>query len=816
MTEGAKRDALESIYRASKELADRKRKSPETRDEELEYLEKAYEAATLLGKTSRRATLAMHLANLLLLKGDVVRVTEILQKARGLIPADDVRQYWIGLILIQALSYRNLWDEALAAVEFTEKSLATGPENDRKRVTLEGRRGQVYLRMGILDQAASWTIGAWTKADAHRDDADWLTTRAQLSVFRADLRAATENYSLLEQEIEETLLNDDYRTRPSARSSLLLRSGIALVHLERDATDREPRAAKVLEEVSLDPATLATERREAIAWLSYIDYHAGDYDSSRNRIDQLEKEESLAGGAHDSPDRKAFIAALSIRLDLRTNQDKEQIDSSRRKLVEAYEQILSDWRSNRPRAGGFGFLQFAKTRAILSELIRVTVEVDQDPDQALLYLIQAQELGTLARSLPTEQTNVAKVKERLLGPSEGMLVFLPATDESHVFSITREKTHHDYLPTRDILMRKKEHFLSLLLRPPQPDEDVKGRRARIQGILPTSKEVGSLLLPPELQQRISQWSEITIVGLDVLGYLPFECLLLEDDTFLGLTKPLSYLPSLPVGLALLQRRQQRGFTQGLEDALEFFFLLGPKHGERARKIHNDVMSLKVSEIDRQRLFRPFKRYDQYSEEAATFDTLLEESARSAQAWLILAHGIHDYSREQSGGLILAATETDDGLVFADRLESLNPPPLAVLLACAAGRGPGRSGDPGASDLGGSLLSRGTDTVVLPVSHLAYRPTVELAVTFLDQVAGGVTPAKALLAARKELTKGEVIPDPFAFGLLHVRGLGHFPALVKKEKNADRPWVLWGAGAGILVLVLGAYGLGRRQSESKSG
>src|SRR6185436_4004578 len=56
------------------------------------------------------------------------------------------------------------------------------------------------------------------------------------------------------------------------------------------------------------------------------------------------------------------------------------------------------------------------------------------------------------------------------------------------------------------------------------------------------------------------WKGVYVVGADLLGGVPFECLRVKGRE-LGTTAALAYLPSIPVGLAL--SRMQAGSAKGL-------------------------------------------------------------------------------------------------------------------------------------------------------------------------------------------------------------------------------------------------------------
>src|SRR5262249_53621798 len=70
-----------------------------------------------------------------------------------------------------------------------------------------------------------------------------------------------------------------------------------------------------------------------------------------------------------------------------------------------------------------------------------------------------------------------------------------------------------------------------------------------------AQESADVLLPPLLRRSLAGWSSVAIVGLESLGYLPFELLPGPDGRRLGTTHAVTYLPSLPVGVWLAEHRR---------------------------------------------------------------------------------------------------------------------------------------------------------------------------------------------------------------------------------------------------------------------
>ena len=148
---------------------------------------------------------------------------------------------------------------------------------------------------------------------------------------------------------------------------------------------------------------------------------------------------------------------------------------------------------------------------------------------------------------------------------------------------------------------------------------------------------------------------------------------------------------------------------------------------------------------------------------------------------MIAHGVHDGSRERPAGLVLAsaaggegAAEATGAVAWCEDLERSTIAPCVVLASCGAARGPLRRGDDGIAGLAGALHAGGARAVVLSRSDVEYRATLRLVAAFLARVADGAAPAEALRAARAELLRDRSCDPAAALGVF-LTGLGAEPA-----------------------------------------
>ena len=98
-----------------------------------------------------------------------------------------------------------------------------------------------------------------------------------------------------------------------------------------------------------------------------------------------------------------------------------------------------------------------------------------------------------------------------------------------------------------------------------------------------------------------------------------------------------------------------------------------------------------------------------------------------------------------------------------------------LSSCGSGRGPRRVGDDSLTHLGGAFLTAGARAVVLSPNAVALDTTLALMTHVHEHLAGGMSPASALRAARVELAEQQGPLEAFYLAQFTVVGLGHRPA-----------------------------------------
>jgi len=721
---------------------------------------------------------------------------------------------WVLLDLAVALRLAGEWTEALDAFAGAERAL-TGDtaEAEAARVAVHGEKGQMLADLGLLDLGhrefereteAAAGLGAPARLGAvlHRVAYDLAVMDFSGAAERA--RAALEEPDLI-------------AAHASARGSLLLLRGIAESRLARADRDGLLAAASTLGAALGEAAMDGPTRLRAEVSLAWVETALGRLEDS----ERLLRAASERAARLEKPQETAEIRALEGRVARERAPGgglRPFLDASRG----AYRRVLDEWASVPLRPGGIGFLHFADRRRVLSELILLAIAAEGaeiGARAALDDLLAAQALGSIARSAALEPGSLESARSRLTSASTGLLVYLPAPERSHLFVIDPALCVHVALAPSFEIERRVDDVSAATEHRPARTRDGSIDGADVERAAAAARKLADLLIPAEIRETVASWSAVRIVGADLLGWPAFECLPLAGDRPLGFDLAVSYLPSIPLGISMTEKAGARRPRSA--EGLDLCVVAAPLAGAPVAERWPSLAPVRLDEIDGERLLEPFApdRRRSWTGAEATKLVLADQAVASARVLNILAHGVRVDDRERPVHLVLSPSgEDDDGLLGCDEVEALRVPPIVLLSACGAARGPLRRGDEGIGHLGGAFLKAGASAVILSRADLDLEATVSLVAAFNRSLAGlGRSPAEALRDARREVAGRPRFAHPYYFALLHLVGLGDvrlFP-----EGGEESPLVpalrAIAAGAAIAVGAACVVALRRRRSRAKT-
>lgn len=658
------------------------------------------------------------------------------------------------------------------ALEFVDTGLRiageSGPEPagdsvHHLRAYLHGQRVEVLLELSLAHAANRHLDLEKQSAEASSSDPEKLHVAPLL--HRLDSFLAFQMHRRLENKARTELAKS---WDAGDRALIELRLAIGLADLEYAIHDSaRAREARELFEGLLRRSEEEdfTQALRCETWLLELDIREGLLNEARERSARLLAEfEETTIGEHNRPmtDLRSLFAGLRARLHLALapSLDAEARESmlvnSRFELQREFEGMLTRWEANTPlREAGIAFLGRRSRRLVVSQLIQhehaLRSKREEAAATALEYVLRIQEMGTFARQANFQSRSLDQVQEALCDDDHGLLVYLPSDAKGHLFCIGSKSVEHVEVAGEDEWQGPRERLEDLLRS--RPDAGVDEIRA-------ASMDLGKALLPLEARKVISDvgWKAVSVVGGDLLGYVPFEYLPGVKTRWLYQELDVSYLRSLPVGVLLAERST----PVVAEDALDLHLVLA----NRALKPHFPFES-----THRALLTGAFEgrstRID--SGDKATLGSLEKRLGHGDRLLHLVAHG-ELREGELRPAVALAGQSRLDPKIVKDWKGA---PRLVLLSVCRAALGVERPGDDVPIDLGSAYLAAGSQAVILPRLKVEYEAQAALAFLIEKHLLRGESPARALSLARDELARDERFAHP-KHGLMHVVGLGHQP------------------------------------------
>jgi len=780
-------------------------------DARLRWLEVASDAARLIRRQSCILSAAQARGELLKEIGRLAESCQVLEQVRPLVTDPELRAQ-LEAELAERLRLAGEPGRALAMLDELEARLAReGLDAIRaKRANqIELTRFYVYLDLGLPDRGAEWIRRRLQAAEAAGKPGELLDARLDYAQW---LLAVGDQEGLV-RTLGPALVEAEAAGAPSGkRAELAMLLGTAEVELELEDPAREPRGEEHLAraiELGLPSSRVAFARlaRAEIALAhGRTEDAARELSDARTRLELGQPDPSRLGATLQAYE----LVTLEARLALARSEPPEALALARERLGIGLETMLAAWAAAPIRAGGVGWLQYSKRRALVGEYTRLSIALEGEEtgaERGLERLLAFETCGTLARRAGVATPTLAELRRALLAPGRGILIVLSTRVESHVFALDQDGLIHASTGPSYVLEAARRAYLAHGIAGRDAVNDPARRAWALEEERRLARELAALILPERIRARIAGWREVTVAGTDSLGVLPIEWLPLGDEPYLGAARAVDFLPSMPLGVS----RSRRPLPA--EGALDLLLVgeTAPSAEAAARWPGLELLPLLEERVGRIAGAYPRERVGVLRGAEASCAGLAQADLGATRVLQLLVHGVLDRTHERPLTLLLSATDADPGFFRCENAESLRAPPLVVLASCRTGAGPVRKGDAGMGDMGGAWLGAGAQAVVLARDDLTLEEVTRTSAVLHERLARGASPAEALRAARAAEVEVHGAEAPFHSGLLTVVGLGQRPIFspaTPRDRNGeaqDGGWILvWTAlGAGMVGLVLGA-------------
>lgn len=502
-----------------------------------------------------------------------------------------------------------------------------------------------------------------------------------------------------------------------------------------------------LERISIQPGLSSDSLLRTLNRLARERLRAGDFEGARQAADSAR---SILEGSEDGSlvTLVARLAVLTLESSILEERgaSREERGALLDELLEGLGQTLEAWSDSELREGGLGFMDFAVRREAVSAALEATAALRGEKAAFdLLMLIQSK--SSLDRARGHAAPTLDDTREALCSDGSGVLSFVAGLDELTVMVLDSKGASFVRVPWGAQELEDVDALSGGLTQPGQP-----GRLAD------PAERLGRRLFGGELGRAISEWEHVYVVGRDLLRELPLGMVDWEGEP-LGLQLPLTYLPSIPTGVALADAWRESGLgTPQL--------LLGELDG---RSVGLSDSTLSPSQARALGRSVPAGA-DGTRVRAASLEQLESSLLTDAGFATVFAHGLLDLKRARPSGIWLGPGEAD--VLWCQDVAQLSVAQVMILSACGAARTNSRLGDGGVGSLGGAMLEAGALTVVLAGAEVPRDATVLLTTELQERLSAGEPPAYALLAAKRAVAARPEFRDPYHWANFHAIGIGH--------------------------------------------
>jgi CHAT domain-containing protein len=419
-----------------------------------------------------------------------------------------------------------------------------------------------------------------------------------------------------------------------------------------------------------------------------------------------------------------------MRLMLDRNADAEALELAERWKGRVLQELIA-----RPPASPAAMTD--EERAVMRRLEEKVRDVNRgfvrgegDPDARRLARLEQHDHQARLRARYGDRPSVAPLDAPAAQAADVVIEYALGDEETIAFVISGA---HHVEAVRLPVGRARLRELAAAYRRMLQNRDLRHRRL--------ARELYALLVAPALRDR--RPATLVIVPDDVLWTIPFHALAVDDHKLLLDRTAVSYAPSLRVLDSAVARRTTplrearvlavgNAGTASLPEAAREVGEIGRLYGARARTLTG----------------------------ATATEEAVKGEAPDHGIVHIATHGSVDAQFPMYSALLLAGSEDEDGLLEARELMELElDAELLVLSACETASGDLVDGE-GVVGLSWAALGAGARTAVVSQWRVDSAATAELMIRFHRRIAAGLSPARALREAQRELAKDPRFAHPF--------------------------------------------------------
>lgn len=705
--------------------------------------------------------------------GDVVRVQTCLAQPRpDLVGAKSAaesalrrtaeadRRYW-PLALINLATIARLQGhtaQAFAHLDVAAGQLADRPDSDpltrMSRCQWHAERGACFLVIGVLDRAEEDFARQTELAKVGHP-----TERIAASINAVNLRLAQANHDAALREAKRALAMPEVASHPKLSQMFRGRELCARAYRAADQDEGKEAQAAIADAIegfiTKDHETLDVNLRARLRFDAVRAYI---------RAGQPERAERLLApplpeGELDNPDHALDAAALRAHGLLQRGAPAQVLRVAQTSLLAELGATYANFRREAPRLGGVGLLEFQARKDALVTLLAMDDALDREngAEQAVTHLDEALAIGSLTRQLGGEPVIFAQVRDEVVQKDGGLLMCVYSPLGGVVLAVDHAGSELQRFAVDPRLVHDLRALEDGLHSPPEGDHDAAINRLRSIG-----QSVKDRLLPQSVQARMRKWRTLHLVTAGQFDDAAWNALP-WDDSWLCLRFGIVHTPSLAAALSIRRRQAERAAPAR---QLDFAVLGDAEHSADAERW--GLRPLQLTDAERASLIAAGRSRGWFGAQASA-DTLLSDEFAAARAWCIVTHGVQDYRREQFAGLLLSASSRGDTL-FADDLRTALCPPIVVLAVCGSAASHKRRGDESSAHIGGTMMVRGADAIVLASGNLSVGATLQLVAGLEHELVAGRSVAEATRRARTTISAMPHRAHPHFFAGLRVLGI----------------------------------------------